>query len=84
MDFSNLESEETLQHALAWISSYIQSAMENKEKQVTFTFKPNNDNSLLQIFDFILKLKDTLSTYGFTTWCILDNKNEKVNMKIML
>lgn len=84
MDFTNLESDETLQHALAWISTYIQSAIENKEDKVIFTFKPNKDNSLSQLFDFILKLKNMLSKYGFMTWCILNNANEKINMQIML
>ena len=84
MDFKDLNSDETLQHALAWISEYIQGAMLNKEKSVTFTFKPTEDNSLIDIFDFTQKIKDTLRAYDFTTWCVLDNKNEIVIMKIMV
>lgn len=84
MDFSNLESEETLQHALAWISQYIQEAMENKQSFVTFSFSPNEQNNLMDIFEFILKIKDALYKYDFISWCVLDNKNQKITMKVMV
>lgn len=84
MEFKNLDSEETLQHALAWLSSYIQSAIENGEHSVIFTFTPNEDNSLSSIFEFTEKLSKTLSVYGFIGWSILDNKTEKVKLKIMI
>ena len=51
MDFTNLESEETLQKALNWVAEYIQGAMLNKEHSVKFTFSPNENNSLIDIFD---------------------------------
>ena len=83
MDFKDLQSEETLQHALAWVAEYIQGAMLNKEPSVVFTFTPNQDNSLIDIFEFTLKLKQELSKYQFNAWCILDNVNEHVTMKII-
>ena len=84
MDFTNLDSKETLQSALAWVGEYIQGAILNKEKSVTFTFAPNENHSLIEIFDFTEKLKEALRNYKFTTWCILDNTNEIVRMKIMI
>lgn len=82
MDFSNLESEETLKQGLNWIAECIGSAMERKENNLKFTFTPNDKNTLEDIFEFCLKLKENLFEYGMKCWCILDNKDEVVNMKI--
>lgn len=84
MDFTNLDSKETLQQALSWLAEYIQGAILAKEKTVLFTFNPNEETSIDSLFDFNVRLKNELTKYGFRAWCILDNKYNKVIMKVFI
>ena len=83
MDFKNLESEETLKAGLNWIASYMEEAIINKKEDLVFTFKPNKDNSIGDIFNFVIKLKESLMDYGVTGWCVLDNVAQLVKLKII-
>lgn len=84
MNFEDLTSEETIKSALNWISECIQGAMIAKEPFVNFTFKPTENNPLDAIFDFVLSIKEYIIDYGFAAWVVLDNKNQLVNMRIVL
>lgn len=82
MDFTNLDSEETLKSALNWISNMLEDAILHKEHTLTFTFKPTEQNSLEAIFNFVLKIKEALNLYQLYPWCILNNKTQQVTMKL--
>ena len=84
MNFNNLESEETLQTALAWTATCIQNAIQNNEPFVKFTFVANEENSVDSLFTFILKLGEKLKVYGFKPWCMLNNKDNSIILKVMV
>lgn len=84
MEFKNLDSQETLTAGLQWVAECIQDSIESGNNDVKFTFTPSEENSIDKIFEFSQKLGSQLYSYGMMTWCILDNKNKVVRMKIVL
>lgn len=83
MDFTNLDSKETLTAGLNWIAENVQGAMLNHEKHLWFTFTPNEQNTIEDIFNFVLKLKENLAEYSLFSWVVLDNENSVVRMKVL-
>lgn len=82
MNFEDLNSEETMKKALEWVSECVQGAMLAGEEYVNFTFSPTENNPIDAIFDFVLNIKDYISDYGFMSWVMLDNKSQRVKMRI--
>ena len=84
MNFNDLEKDSTLQDALMWVANCIQNSILSEENKIDFTFKPNENNSLNAIFEFVLKIKDNINKYGFNAWVVLNNTGQSVMMRIVL
>lgn len=84
MNFGDLTSEKTILDALNWVAMNLQSALEEGRDRVKFTFSPNGDNKLEDIFEFASRLKDMIYKNGFNAWVVLDNVNEQVNIIIIM
>ena len=62
----------------------LQSAIEDGRDSVKFSFRPNGNNNLDDIFEFSIKLKDMIVKNGFMAWAVLDNVNQQTNIIITL
>ena len=84
MNFGDLTSEKTILDALNWVAMNLQSALEDGRDRVKFTFSPNGDNKLDDIFEFSLKLQELIVKNGFNAWAVLNNKDEQANIIIIV